>query len=168
VTIVWSVTPIPWIELYGLPLALGVLALLGAVLVLIIVIRRALVQRPWGVLMIVRAPPGTLKRDYPLLNSDGRGRIFVGRKRRCQIRLNHSSIELLHAVIFAKKRKVTEQTEGKKRPTTVKKPVCLIRNLGKGIVEVGGVRLREGQVSRPLQDKTPVIFGDFEFQWRKL
>jgi hypothetical protein len=168
VTIVWSVTPIPWIELYGLPVALGALVLLGSVLVLIIGIRRALVQRPWGVLMIVRAPPGTLKRDYPLLNSDGRGRIFVGRKRRCQIRLDHSSIEPLHAVIFAKKRKVTEQTEGKKRPTTVKNPVCLIRNLGKGVVEVGGVRLREEQISRPLQDKTPVIFGDFEFQWRKL
>jgi hypothetical protein len=48
------------------------------------------------------------------------------------------------------------------------KPVCLVRNLGEGIVEVGGVRLKEGQVSQPLEDKTPVKFGEFEFQWRKL
>jgi hypothetical protein len=168
VTVIWSVTPVPWIELYGLPAALGVLALLGIVFVSIIAIRRARVQRPWGMLMVVATPPGASKRDYSLLQSDRYGRVFVGSKRRCQIRLKHSSIEPLHAAIFAKKKRVTEQADAEKRPKTVKKPVCLVRNLGKGIVEVGGVRLREGQVSQPLEDKTQVKIGDFEFHWRKL
>jgi hypothetical protein len=174
VTVVWSVAAVPWVEVYGIPVVLGVLALLAALLIAILAIRRAMVQRPWGILMAVRVPKGELTKDYPLVGSDRRGRIFVGTKRRCQIRLRHSSIEPLHAVIFARKQKMPEPPDPlapagtAKKVKKVKKPVCFIRNVGKGKVVVGGARLSEGQVSPPIQSKTQITIGDYEFQWRTL
>jgi hypothetical protein len=174
VTVAWSVAAVPWVEIYGLLVALGSLALLAALLVAIMAIRRAMVQRPWGILMAVRVPPGALKKDYPLVGSDRRGRIFVGSRRRCQVRLKHDSIEPIHAVIFARKRKMPEapdpfaSTGTSKKAKNIKRPVCFIRNVGKGVVVVGGVRLNEGQVSPPIQSKTQITIGDYEFQWRTL
>jgi hypothetical protein len=173
-TVVWSVAAVPWVEIYGIPVALGALGLLAALLITILGISRTTVQRPWGMLMAVRVPQGAVKKDYPLVGSDRRGRILVGGKRRCQIRLRHSSIAPLHAVIFARKQKMPAPPDPlapagtAKKEKKVKRPVCLIRNMSKGIVVVGGVRLGEGQVSPPIQDKTQITIGDYEFQWRTL
>ena len=55
-------------------------------------------------------------------------------------------------------------------PVTGKKSrklVCLVRNAGAGLVEVAGVRLKEGQISYPMQNHTLIKFGDYEFQWRE-
>jgi hypothetical protein len=164
VTVVWSVTPVPWLEMYGLPVVLGAVAFAILLILLGLVIRRLGVKRPWGVLVAVRVPPGEPKENYFLeQRSDGRGRVFVGRRRRSQIRLKHFSIEPRHAVFFAKKQKVTDPLTGK----SSRKKVCLIRNLGKGIVEVAGVRLKEGQVSHSLHDSVPIRLGNYEFQWRE-
>ena len=173
-TVVWSVAAVPWVEIYGIPVALGAFGLLAALLITILGISRATVQRPWGILIAVRVPEGALKKDYPLVGSDRKGRIFVGGKRRCQIRLRHSSIAPLHAMIFARKQKMPEPPDPlapagtAKKEKKVKRPVCLIRNMSKGIVVVGGVRLGEGQVSPPIQNKTHITIGDYEFQWRTL
>jgi hypothetical protein len=173
-TVVWSVAAVPWVEIYGIPVALGAFGLLAALLITILGISRTTVQRPWGMLMAVRVPQGAAKKDYPLVGSDRRGRIFVGGKRRCQIRLKHSSIAPLHAMIFARKQKMPAPPDPlapagtAKKEKKIKRPVCLIRNMSKGIVVVGGVRLGEGQVSPPIQDKTQITIGDYEFQWRTL
>jgi Mg-chelatase subunit ChlD len=163
VTVVWSVAPIPWIEMYGIPVALGAAAFAILLILLGTVIRRWQIKRPWGKLVPVRVPPGEPKDEYSLEQSDRRGQISVGRRRRSRIRLNHFSVEPRHAVIFAEKQKVTDPLTGK----SSRKKVCLIRSVSEGIVEVGGVRLKEGQVSYPMQDNTPVRLGDFEFQWRE-
>jgi hypothetical protein len=164
VTVIWTVTPIPWIELYGIPVALGALAFSILLIVLGTTIRRLQVKRPWGTLVAVRVPPGEPKENYSLeQQSDRRGQVSVGRRRRSRIRLKHFSVEPRHAVIFAKKQKMTDPLTGK----SSRQKVCLVRNLGKGVVEVGGVRLKEGQVSQPLYDNAPVIMGNFEFQWRE-
>jgi hypothetical protein len=163
VTVVWSVVPVPWIEIYGIPIALGAAAFAILLIVLGMVIRRWQIKRPWGVLAAVRVPPGEPKENYSLEQSDRQGQISIGRRRRSRIRLNHFSIEPRHAVIFAKKQKMTDPLTGK----SSRKTVCLIRNLGQGVVEVGGVRLKEGQVSHPLYDNAPVIFGNYEFLWRE-
>jgi len=164
VTVIWSVAPVPWLEIYGIPVALGALAFAILLILLGTVIRRLGVKRPWGVLVAVRVPPGEPKENYFLeQRSDGRGRVFVGRRRRSQIRLKHFSIEPRHAVFYAKKQKVTDPLTGK----SSRKKVCLVRNLGKGIVEVNGVRLKEGQVSHPLQDNAAIRLGNYEFQWRE-
>ena len=144
-------------------MALGAAAFAVLLIVLGIVIRRLQIKRPWGVLVPVRVPPGEPKENYSLEHSDRRGQISVGRRRRSRIRLNHFSIEPRHAVIFAAKQKVTDPLTGK----SPRKTVCLIRNLGKGVVEVGGVRLKEGQISHPLYDNAPVIFGNYEFRWQE-
>jgi hypothetical protein len=163
VTVIWTVTPIPWIEIYGIPVGLGAAAFAILLIVLGVLLRRWQIKRPWGTLVVVRVPPGEPKEDYSLEQSDRRGQITVGRRRRSRIRLNHFSIEPQHAVIFAEKQKMTDPLTGK----SSRKKVCLIRNLSKGIVEVGGVRLKEGQVSHPLHDNAPVIIGNFEFMWRE-
>ena len=165
VTVIWSVESIPWLELYGLPLVLGLLIIV-LILISILVVRRLRVQRPFGALMAVSTPPNVPKQDYPLHRSDRRGRVFVGRRRRCQIRLNHPSIRPRHAAFFARLHKVTEPDETSLNMTTVKKPMCFVRNLGMGVVMIDGVRLRDGQVSLPIQDKARIKIGDFEFQWR--
>lgn len=165
VTVVWSVEPIPLLELYGLPLILGLLIIV-LILISILIVRRLRVQRPFGALMAVSAPSGVDKKDYPLHRSDRRGRVFVGRRRRCQVRLDHPSVRPRHAVIFAKMHKVTEPDEMSLQPTTVKKAMCFIRNLGGGVVTVDGVRLRDGQISLPIRDKAQIRIGDFDFQWR--
>lgn len=163
VTVIWSVAPIPWIELYGIPVGLGGAAFAILLIVLGVAIRRWQIKRPWGVLAAIRVPPGEPKEDYSLEQSDRSGQISVGRRRRSRIRLNHFSIEPRHAVIFAEKQKVTDPLTGK----SSRKKVCLIRSVSEGLVEVGGIRLKEGQVSYPMQDNTPIRLGDFEFQWRE-
>jgi hypothetical protein len=167
-TVTWAVVPVPWLEIYGIPAALGALLLLCAILVAIIAIKRALVQRPWGVLIGVSVPEGELLKDYQLLQSDRQGRIFIGRGRRCQVRLDHPSIAKKHAVLFAKKRKMEDPDDLSRRPKKVKKPVCFVRNLSSEFLEVGGIRLREGQVSQPMRDNVHIRIGKYEFQWRKL
>jgi hypothetical protein len=64
---------------------------------------------------------------------------------------------------LAKKQKMEDPVTGKKS----RKLVCLVRNVGAGLVEVAGVRLKEGQVSYPMQNNTLIKLGDYEFQWRE-
>lgn len=161
----WSVVPVPWTARYGLPLAL-----LGVVLVVALVgfgVWRSRIQRPWGVLTPLRVPPGALKLDYRLHQGDWRGRVFVGSKKGSQVLLSHPGVRPRHAVILVETQTVTEPVGRPPRPVKMTKPVCIIRNLGDGIVQVGGVRLLPGQTSPALKRGTRIKFGEFEFEWRE-
>jgi hypothetical protein len=161
----WSVQPVPWTARYGLALAgAGVLllALLGAV-----VVWRARIQRPWGVLVPLRVPPGALELEHRLHQGDWRGRVVVGSAKGCQVCLAHPSVRPQHALVLVQKQTVTEPVGRPPRPVTMTRPVCLLRNLGDGLVQVGGARLLPGQTSPPLKRGTRVKLGDFEFEWRE-
>ncbi|MGD9099196.1 MAG: VWA domain-containing protein [Anaerolineae bacterium] len=161
----WSVEPVPWTARYGLPLALGGVLLLAALVAF--GVWSARIQRPWGVLLSRRVPPGALELDYRLHQSDWRGRVFVGGQKGSQVELAHPSIRPRHAVILVETQTVTEPVGRPPRPLTVTKPVCLVRNLGDGLVQVGGARLLAGQSSPPLKRGTRIKFGEFEFEWRE-
>jgi hypothetical protein len=169
----WSVTPVPFMARYGLFLALiGVVMLVGLIG---LGVWRSRVQRPWGVLKPLRVPAGALKLDYRLHQSDWRGRVFVGSKKGSQVLLAHPSVRPRHAVIRVETQTVTEpvgrpprpSTRSRLRPVKMTKPVCVIRNLGDGIVQVGGARLLPGQTSPALKRGTRVRFGEFEFEWHE-
>jgi hypothetical protein len=161
----WTVTPVPWTARYGLPLALVAVVLLAMLISL--GVWRSRIQRPWGLLAAKQIPPGAIKLDYQLYQSDWRGRVFVGSGKGCQVQLVHPSVQARHAVILAELQTVTEPVGRPPRPVTMKKPVCVIQNLGDGLVQVSGARLLSGQTSSPLRRGTRVKFGDFEFEWRE-
>jgi hypothetical protein len=161
----WSVTPVPWLTRFGLPLALA-----GVVLLAVLVgfgVWRSRIQRPWGALKPLRVPPGALELDLWLHQSDWRGRVFVGSQKGSQVHLAHPSIRPRHALILVETQTVTEALGRPPRPVEMTKPVCLVRNLDDGIVQVGGARLLPGQTSPPLKRGTRVKLGEFEFEWRE-
>jgi hypothetical protein len=127
------------------------------------------------VLLPQRVPPGALELDYRLHQSDWRGRVFVGSQKGSQVELAHPSIRPRHAVILVETQTVTEPVGRPPRPSassglgpmTMTKPVCLVRNLGDGLVQVGGARLLAGQSSPPLKRGTRIKLGEFEFEWRE-
>jgi hypothetical protein len=162
----WSVVPVPWTARYGLPLALAGVVVLGALIGFGVWHSR--IQRPWGVLAPLHTPAGALKLDYWLHQSDWRGRVFVGSGKGSQVCLTHHSVDPRHAVILAEMQTVTEPVGRPPRPVKMTKPVCVVRNLGDGMVQVGGVRLMLGQTSPPLKQGTRIKFGEFEFEWREV
>lgn len=125
-----------------------------------------LLPSPRGVLRCLDAPAGMKPRVYNLRTFRkfrGKSEVTIGRSGSCDIRLNHPTVESIHARIVAERG--TEIRRVGRRKVRIKRPRYFLQNLAKGDCKVGGSVLAKGARAR-LFDKSEIQIGAYCFQYR--